>query len=381
MNIRSFLKHIYILGIKEIKSFFNDKVFLVFVIWGFTLNIIVSANAGNMDVKNAAVAVVMEDDSLLSKNIVTALRQPYFKTPDLVSYGDIEDLLDKGKYVFIITIPENFESNLVAGKPTEIQLNVDATAISLAYVGSGYIKQIISKEINTYLDASGKSLKKASQMQFDQVVRVKYNPNMKSEWFMSVAQIIIMSTMLSMMLPAVALVREKESGTIEHLLVMPIIPQEIMLSKIWSNSLIILCFAIMSMLIVVKGHYGLQIEGSLLLYFVGFVIFQFSVTSLGIVLATFVNNTAQLALSIIVVMMPMVFLSGAYTPMESMTPLMQKLMFISPLKHCMDFSFAVIFRAATLADIYKPMIYMIITGIVLFVSASIKFNSWFNSSR
>ena len=299
--------------------------------WGYTLEKLVingkTRLKGDVTIsgaKNAAVAIVNEDQSTLSRNISKALRQPYFQEPVEISYAEINEGLDQGKYSFVIVIPEHFQANLLAGKPTEIQLNIDATAISQGYIGSGYIKQIIMSEINTFLNSN---VEKNEKPLFDQVIRVKYNPNLKSEWFMSVAQIIMMGTMLSIMLPAVALVREKESGTIEHLLVMPITPQEIMFSKIWSNSLIILFFAILSMNIVVKGYYGVHIQGSLILFFIGFMLFQFSVTSLGIVLSTFASNTAQLALSTIAVMMPMVFLSGAYTPAESMSPFMQKIMF------------------------------------------------------
>ncbi|HSQ97349.1 MAG TPA: ABC transporter permease [Rickettsiales bacterium] len=377
MLLGNFLKHTYTLGIKEIKSFLNDKIFVIFVIWAFTLNIVIAANAGNLEVKNAAVAVVNEDHSVLSRNILMSLREPYFQEPVEISFNEINNALDKGKYSFVIVIPSYFQANLLAGKPTEIQLNIDATVVSQAYVGSTYIKQIINTEISNLLETNLSSNK--SRPVFEQVIRVKYNPNTKSEWFMSIAEVIMMGTILSIMLPAVALVREKESGTIEHLLVMPITPQEIMLSKIWSNSIIILLFAIASVLFIVQGYYGVKIEGSLVLFFIGFIIFQFSITSLGIVLATFANNTAQLALLTIAVMMPMVFLSGAFTPMESMSPIVQEIMFLSPLKHCMDFSFAVIFRAATFLDIWKPMLFMIIYGIILFTLSSLRFKSWFNS--
>ena len=123
INIKSFIKHTYTLGKKELKSFLNDKVFVVFVVWAFTLNIIVAANAGNLDVKNASVAIVNEDHSVLSRNIEKGLRAPYFKPPVEITFKDIDELLDKGKYGFIIVIPEHFQADLVAGKPTEIQLN------------------------------------------------------------------------------------------------------------------------------------------------------------------------------------------------------------------------------------------------------------------
>ena len=376
--MRNFLKHILTLGIKEFKSFFNDKVFLVFVIWGFTLNIIVAANSGNMDIKNASIAVVNEDGSTLSRNITMALREPYFKKPQNITFKEIDDAMDMGEYTFVVVIPEHFEADLLANKKAEIQLDIDATVMSQAYIGSGYIKQIINQEISNFLTLNGKN---TGFTPFEQVIRIKYNPNTISEWFMAIAQIITMGTMLSIMLPAVALVREKEAGTIEHLLVLPLTPQEIMMSKIWSNSLIILIFAIMSMFVVVKQYFGVKIQGSLFLFFVGFVIFQFSITSLGIMIATFANNTAQLALLSILVMMPMTFLSGMYTPMESMAPILQKIMFLSPLKHCMDFAFAVVFRGAGFFEIWQPMFYMLLMGIILFVLSSLRFNRWFNSSN
>lgn len=375
--MRNFLKHIYTLGIKEVKSFFNDKVFLLFVVWGFTLNIITAANSGNMDIKNASLAIVNEDNSALSRNITTALREPFFKKPVNITFGEINNDMDMGNYTFVIVIPDHFQADLLAGKTAEIQLNIDATVMSQAYIGSGYIKQIINQEVQNFLDLHGKN---TGFSPFEQVIRIKYNPNTISEWFMAIAQMITMGTMLSMMLPAVALVREKESGTIEHLLVMPLTPNEIMLSKIWSNSLIILIFAIMSMFVVVKLYFNVKIHGSLILFFIGFIIFQFNVTSLGVMLATFASNTAQLALLTIVVMMPMSFLSGMYTPMESMAPILQKVMFLSPMKHCMDFAFAVVFRGAGFFEVWQPMLWMLIMGITLFTLSSMRFNRWFNSS-
>lgn len=377
--MRNFLRHIYNLGIKEIKSFLNDKLFVLFVVWAFTLNIIVAANTTNMDVRNASIAVVDEDDSQLSKRITANLREPYFKDPIHISFGDINDSLDMGKFTFVLVIPAHFQADLSAGKNAELQLNIDATVMSQAYVGSGYIKTIINKEVNDYLVKNG--LSRSSSVPYQQVIRIKYNPNVISEWFMSIAQLITIGTMLSMMLPAVALIREKEAGTIEHLLVMPISPQEIMLSKIWSNGLIILLFSIMSMIIIVQGYFRVKIQGSLILFFVGFLIFQFSITSMGMVLATFANNTAQLALLIIMVMMPMIFLSGMYTPMESMAPILQKIMFLSPLKHCMDFAFAVVFRGAGISEIWQSMAWMLGMGIFLFIFSLMRFSSWFNNSE
>ena len=285
--------------------------------------------------------------------------------------------MDMGNYTFVLVIPSRFQANLLSGKTAEIQLNIDATVMTQGYIGSNYIKQIVTQEIENYLMENGKQPQISS---YDHIVRIKYNPNIISEWFMAIAQMVNQGTMLSMLLPAVAMVRERESGTIEHLLVMPLTAKEIMLSKIISNSLIILLFAIISMLTVVRGYFNVNIQGSLWLFFFGFILFQFNVTSLGIALSTFANNTAQLALLTMAVMMPISFLSGMYTPMESMAPILQKVMFLSPLKHCMDFTYPVIFRGAGFFEVWKPMLWMLGMGILLFSLSSFRFNRWFNNA-
>lgn len=377
-KFEDFIKHTYILGFKEIKSFFNDKVFVVFIIWAFTLNIISASNSSRSEVNNAAVAVVNEDNSIISRNIIAGLRGPYFQNPNIITYDKINNGLDTGKYTFVIVIPEHFQADLLAGKNAEIQLNIDATAVSQAYNGSNYIKTIINNEVDNFV----KNEKDNSKFKnFEQVIRVKYNPNRISGWYASVIQIIMKGTMLSMMLPAVALVREKERGTIEHLLVMPITPTEIMFSKIWSNAIIILGFAIMSLFLIVKGYFGVKVLGSTFLFFFGFMIFQFSLTSLGMMLATFTANIAQLALLIMVFMVPLNFLSGTYVPMESMSPFMQNLMFLSPLKLFIDFSIPIIFKGATLDEVWQPLFYMFLVGTILFVVAALRFKQWFNKSN
>ena len=116
------------------------------------------------------------------------------------------------------------------------------------------------------------------------------------------------------------------------------------------------------------------------MFFTGFAIFQFNTTSLGVLLSTLSNNTAQLVLLTIAVLMPINFLSGTITPLESMAPILQKLSFLSPLRHCIDFAIPVTYRGAEFSEVWKPMLNMLIMGIVLFILASLRFNRWFNSN-
>ena len=372
------IKHILFLGVKELKSFFNDKVFLIFVIWGFTLNIISQTKSIKMDVNNASVAIVDEDASPLSRNIAKSFREPFFREPKLITFSEIDENMDSGVYTFVIVIPKDFQKNILANKYTSIQVNIDATVMTQGYIGSGYISRIITQEVSTYLAKKGLSQQKFN---YENIVRVKYNPNIDSTQFASVNGIIGLGTMLSIMLTAVAMIREKESGTIEHLLTMPLTSQEIMLSKIWANSLIILVCMLFSMYAIVQGYFKIKIQGSLLLFFAGFAIFQFNTTSLGVLLSTLSNNTAQLVLLTIAVLMPINFLSGTVTPLESMAPILQKLSFLSPLRHCIDFAIPVTYRGAEFSEVWRPILNMFIMGIVLFILASLRFNRWFNSNN
>ncbi|MFC1659471.1 ABC transporter permease [Pseudomonadota bacterium] len=376
-KMKKFFKHTALLGLKEIKSFLNDKVFLIFVIYVFSVNIVFAAKGASLDLKNASVAYVDEDKSQLSQRYIQALRKPHFKTPVEITFDEIEEKLDKGKNTFAIIIPKNFQADLMSGKETSIQLNIDATAVSQGYIGDAYITQIINQETLRFFNEKNFETK----LPVEQVVKVLHNPNLSSEWFMSISELIIVTTMLSMILPAVALIREKEIGTIEHLLVMPLTEVEIIISKIWPNILIILLCAGLSMAVIVQLYFGVTIQGSILSLMLGLIVFLFAIASLGIVLATFSKNIPQIAIIVILVMMPMVFLSGTFTPPESMPGPMEHLMFLSPLKHAIDYIMSLVFRGAGLLDLWKQLSAMLLTGILFFTVALFRFRAWFNSER
>jgi ABC-2 type transport system permease protein len=160
---------------------------------------------------------------------------------------------------------------------------------------------------------------------------------------------------------------------------MPLTEMEIMVSKIWSNALIIVLCAGLSMAAIVQLYFGVNIQGSIWNMMLGLIIFQFTITSLGIVLATFSKNTPQIAIMTILVMMPMVFLSGTFTPPESMPGPMRHLMFLSPLKHAIDFIMSVVFRGAGLKDLWKEIGALLFTGTLFFSLALFRFRRWFNS--
>ena len=225
------LRNIFWLGIKELRSFFRDWVLLGLVVYSFSLAIIAQAQSSSQELHNASIAYVDEDHSALSGRLARAFLPPFFQPARSVAQKDVDRLMDVGAYTFILNIPPHFERDLVGGRQPVLQINVDATAMVQAGIGSGYAAQILSDEIAKFLTRQDKP----PPAPIGQVVRIAFNPNVVTSWFTSVMGVISSTTMLAIILAGAAVVREREHGTVEHLLVMPVTPFGIAMAKIWAN--------------------------------------------------------------------------------------------------------------------------------------------------
>jgi ABC-2 type transport system permease protein len=161
-------------------------------------------------------------------------------------------LMNAGRYTFVLDIPPNFERDVLRGRKPAIQLNVDATAMVQAGLGSGDAQQIIMNEIQEFLSHS----EHVPLSPVNLATRIEYNPNLTTAWFTSVMGIINNITMLVIILAGAAVVREREHGTMDHLLVMPLTPFEIAMSKIWANALVITVAAGLTLYLVVRTLFG-----------------------------------------------------------------------------------------------------------------------------
>lgn len=216
------VSNIFWLGTKELRSLFSDWVLLGLVLYSFSLAVISQAQSNSQELYHASIAVVDEDHSELSRRITHAFLMPYFKQPAAIAEADVEHLMNAGKYTFVIDIPPNFQRDVLAGRQPSLQINVDATAMVQAGLGSGYAEQIVNTEITQYLTRE----EPATQSPVNLVIRIAFNPNVTTAWFASVMGIISSVTMLSIILTGAALVREREHGTMDHLLVMPLSPRD-----------------------------------------------------------------------------------------------------------------------------------------------------------
>ncbi|MBO0710437.1 MAG: ABC transporter permease [Acetobacteraceae bacterium] len=345
-SLRTHLVNIGRLVIKELRSIRSDPVMLILVVYAFTVSVYVVSTGASTDAVNLSVGVVDEDHSRLSNHLRDALLPPIFQPAREIPASAINSEMDHERLVFVLEIPPRFEQDLLAGRPASVQINVDATAMTQAGIGSGYLQNIIQREVANTLGRR----EAATSSPVNVVISTRFNPNLTSTWFTSVMQVINTVTLLSVILTGAALIREREQGTIEHLLVMPLVPSEIMLSKILASSLVILLAAGLSLTVVVEGLLDVPIAGSILLFLAGAALYCFAVAALGILLGTIATTMGQFGLLAIPILVVLQLLSGSSTPMESMPVWLQYLMrVISPTPHFVEFAQAVLYRGAGLS--------------------------------
>ncbi|MBR7120903.1 MAG: ABC transporter permease [Lentisphaeria bacterium] len=359
--MKQHLRNIYRLGIKELSGLYRDKLMLILIIYSFSLGIYISAKAAPESISNAALAVVDEDHSALSQRLTDAFLPPMFSKVRYIPLDQVDPGMDKGEYTFVLVIPPDFQKDLLAGHDPALQLNVDATRMSQAFTGAGYIRQIADLEAGRFL-AGDDSIVPAANL----VMRNRFNPNLTRAWFSSVVQLINNISLLAVILTGAALIRERENGTLEHLMVLPLTPMEIMLSKVWSMALVVLTAGSASLIFMIQGVLKMPVEGSRLLFMLGMIFNLFAVTSLGIFLSCIAKNLPQLGILLILVLMPMDMLSGGMTPQESMPEAVRFIMQAAPATHFVSLSQAILYRGAGIEVVWKQFLALALIGGILF---------------
>ena len=361
-STRRHIANIYRLGVKELWSLWRDPMLLVLIVYVFTFAVYTSATAMPDTLHKTPIAIVDEDDSPLSQRIVSAFYPPQFITPQVISMAEVDPGMDAGRYTFALHIPQGFQRDVLAGRAPQVQLNVDATRMSQAFTGSGNVQQIVIGEVNEFVQRQ----RGTAAAPVDIAVRARFNPALEKGWFGALNSIINQITMLSIILTGAALIREREHGTIEHLLVMPVNPTEIMLSKVWSMGLVVLVASALSLGLVVRGILDVPVEGSVPLFFAGAALHLFATTSMGIFMATIARNMPQFGMLMVLTILPLQMLSGGATPRESMPELVQNIMLVAPTTHFVELGGAILFRGAGIEMVWKQFLWLAVIGAALF---------------
>lgn len=362
------VSHIWHLGIKELYSLWRDPILLVFIIYSFTLMIYAAATAMPETLNRAPIAIVNQDNSPLSFRLMDAFYPPYFKEPELIDIAEMDARMDAGVDTFALHIPSGFQRDVLAGRTPELQLNIDATRMGQAFTGGGYVNAIIHQELTTFMREKG-----VQTSPVELTLRARFNPELNQSWFGGLMKIIDNITMLSLVLTGAALLRERERGTMEHLLAMPVTPFEIMAAKVWSMGTLILVASGLSLQFVVRGILDVPIDGSIGLFLTGAALHLFASTSMGIFLGTVSRSMPQFGLLLMMVLLPLQILSGGMTPQESMPDAVRVIMSITPNPHFVNLAQAVLYRGAGFSIIWPQLVTLLVIGFILFTLSLSRF--------
>jgi ABC-2 type transport system permease protein len=368
-HIVLWLRRLRVMTLKELLQFSRDWALIVFMVYAFTLDIYLAGSGVRLELNNAVTVVHDSDGTASSRELISRFRRPSFDVKGLISAEkEGMDLLDSGSAMVVLDIPPRFEESVMRGTPSAVQVQLDASNSVLGTFAASYAARIVSRfGLEAGLRKLGLDAQQLDRMpQVLEEHRVWFNPNQDDRWFMSIAELLNIITLFAILLPASAMVREKERGTVEQLLVTPLTPFQIMFPKVFAMAVVILAGTGLSLFGVLRFCFGVPFRGSLYLYFAITLLYVFTTAGLGLLISTIARNLGQAGLLTITTYGPMIFLSGAWTPPEAMPSLPRLLMLLSPLHYYIDASYGVLLKGAGPGLLWDSILGMSILGGTLF---------------
>ena len=373
------LRRLRVMTHKELLQLFRDVALMVFFLYAFTGDIYIAASGVSMQLRNAAIATLDGDHSLASRELASRFQPPYFQAAG--SAGTPQQAirhLDDGDVMAVLDIPPRFGERLVRGEQVAVQLQVDTSNSVLGFLASSYGAQIVGRyglEVAALREGLGSGGISGPLIQAD--TRIWYNPNQNDAWFMGISELLTVITLFAILLPAAAMVREKERGTIEQLMVTPLSAFQILFPKVIAMTLVILAGTAIALFGVLGPAFDLPMRGSLVLFFLITALYVFTTAGLGLLAATVARNLAQVGMLTVVILMPMLPLSGAWTPIEAMPEWMRLLAWISPLHYFLDAAYGILLKGVGMTLLWKPVLAMGLLGVAVFGAGMGRFGRQF----
>lgn len=375
---RLWMRQLRVMTVKELRQLFRDTALIAYIGFVFTLQIFLAAGEAPADLNMARIAVLDEERTPASRELISRFQLPYFQSIGAVrSMEEGLALLDRGEAIALLDVPADFTETLRHGvRVAKVQIFVDTSKSTLGYLASSYATRIVAQ----YGAEQAQRRKSGSEPRPPDIVqctRVWYNPTLNGAWFGTLSELLTMLTVACILLPAAALVREKEHGTIEQLLVSPLTPLQVMLSKLLGMTLVMLVGTAVSLFGIMRLCYGLPLRGSLPLFFVMTGLYAFTNASLGLVVATFTRKMGQSGMLVLITVMPIVMLSGIRTPLESLPPALRTAIGFSPLRHYIELTYGILLRGIGVNLLWDSMLAMVGLGAGLFALGLIRFRRQF----
>lgn len=361
-------RRLFVMTQKELLQFSRDLPIGFLLLYSFTLAVYIAGNGISSQLHNASMLVQDNDHSFSSRELIHKFRAPFFRLDGEID-GPQEGLrsLDRGQAMAVLEIPPRFHEQLTTGEPTAVQLLVDTTNAAQGLSVASYAVRIVAQfEQDTVLARLGGTESSQNLPILVSDHRVWYNPEQKDTWFESVSHLLRQITIFAILLPAAALVREKERGTVEQLLVSPLTPFQIMLPKVLAMTVVILCATAVALFGIMRPAFGVPVRGSMALFFVCTALFVFSTAGMGLAAATVTRNQAQVGMLTLLIVAPMMLLSGLVAPMEALPAWTRYLMALSPLRYFIDIANGILLKGSDLTVLWDSVLAMVLLGSGLF---------------
>jgi ABC-2 type transport system permease protein len=354
--------------LKESIQFCRDRVTLILILWLYTVEVILCVNAMSFDVKRIPLAIVDLDRSPASR----ALEQRFLIGDSFIMAGQLSTeteagaWLQSGRASVALVIPTGFASDLVRDNGPALQILLDGSNSNTAGIARGYALQVIDLFQQSWLrDPRGPHGTVLA------VLRAWYNPDQTFVSFMSLSMISLAAFMVGVIHPVASMVREKEVGTIEQLMVTPITTGEMFLAKTLPTVAMGLASVFPSLLIL--RWFDVPLRGSLLLFLGLTTLFLLSAIGIGILVATVSRTLQQALLLAFFGLFPIMFLSGTVVPIESMPVFLQGVSLFSPLRHYLEVILGIFLKGTGLAELWRQALALLAMGLVLFAAALASF--------
>jgi ABC-2 type transport system permease protein len=366
-------KRVRFIFVKELIQVLRDKRMRVILIFPPIFQLIVFGYAANLDVKNIRTAVRDLDQTVESRDVIDRFRSSkYFKvvaTPQ--TPGEVEKLIRKGDVLLSIEIPSGFSRKVKKGDTGTLQILVDGTESNTAMIALGYMGQILSDYSTAVML---KKLNQAGLVDFaeagvDLQNRVWFNANLESRFFYVPGVIASIAFLIPIILTAQAIVREREIGTLEQIMVTPIRSWELMLGKTLPFALIGL-FDVMMIALIGVFWFEIPFRGNPLILLLGNSLFLLSSVGIGLFISTVSSTQQQAQISTFFFMMPAFILSGFAFPLENMPPWLQYVTYINPLRY-----FIIVIRSVFLKGIGLEILWPEIAALAILGGIAILFSS------
>lgn len=379
MNLRRWFTQVSALMTKEWKQLYRDRALLGFVIFIFTLDILLASGAPALDLKETPIGIIDRDHSTLSRELIYRLPAQQFTVVPMADQDKlVSRALERSELRGVLTIPHGFEKDLLRAQSPSLQLVVDASDANLGFLLSSYTERILFTLTGELLAGQVAAQGRPVVMpQIDIQARTRFNPSLTEAWYATLSELLTMVTVACILLPAAALVREKERGTVEQLLVSPLSPLQIVLAKAFAMTSVVLVGSLVAVGLIMHQLVGVPFVGSAWLFFSLIALYAITSSGLGVLASTFARNSGQVGLIVVLLVMPIVMLSGTWSLRESMPMWLQNTVAFSPMTYFVDIAYGVLLKGSDMSVLWLKALKMALLGLAFWALGVYRFQRQF----